>query len=626
MNKLFLQLFCVSFLCSSCLCSAQSFQRLFGSRVNDELSSILLLRNGDYIVCGTTLSRGNGDIYVARLDSTGSIVWQNLYGGTRNESNCVAVINNNGNIIIAASSSSYNGGRDLNLLLFEIDLDGLLRWSRSYDKGANSSTSDEIPKRISLSPTGLIICATIGAPNTLSPDVLLLELNNDGTTINWQNQIGASGNFGDIPSSVISSRNGGYIVVGGSFSTNNNYDQVVWRLNARGILQSNFAFGGTQNENAHDIIELANNDIIVLGNFRRHSGTGLEYSLANISSNNRFNWLKTYGDNGTRDERAFSLIRTGTGFGLCGYTNAFGMGNNDVLLVWTNNQGVMNGSTSVGDSRNESSSGIVQNADGSFTLVGISDSQGTGLNDGFVVRTNINGSIDNNCSSNSIIERDVVTNTRSYNYSESNPQLGNQSVNVSQLTISLTEVDFVCPGLLPVELISFSCFTKDNKNYLQWSTSIEENSSHYMVERSDDGVSWESIGTVISIGNSTNITNYSYTDDWVFYKLIYYRLKQFDKDGSFTYSKTIALKSGIEELRISPIPTDRFVYVKGISTESGFYEVVLSDLDGSVIYNKKSQECVLCDVEIDLQNYNSGIYILKILTSEKVLTSRVFKN
>jgi hypothetical protein len=76
---------------------------------------------------------------------------------------------------------------------------------------------------------------------------------------------------------------------------------------------------------------------------------------------------------------------------------------------------------------------------------------------------------------------------------------------------------------------------------LNWETVSENNSSHFSVERSADGYTFQTIGNVPAAGNSSDIRHYSFADDNAAY-INHYRLKQVDIDGRFTYSKLLYVK------------------------------------------------------------------------------------
>jgi hypothetical protein len=102
---------------------------------------------------------------------------------------------------------------------------------------------------------------------------------------------------------------------------------------------------------------------------------------------------------------------------------------------------------------------------------------------------------------------------------------------------------FVDVQLLPVKFIAFTT-TKDNKNVvIQWSTAEEMNANMYEVERSSDGLNWKTIAYVAAMGTSQNLSNYSYSDKNITDKIVYYRVKEVDIDGNFTYTAIKSVKT-----------------------------------------------------------------------------------
>lgn len=95
---------------------------------------------------------------------------------------------------------------------------------------------------------------------------------------------------------------------------------------------------------------------------------------------------------------------------------------------------------------------------------------------------------------------------------------------------------------LPIKLISFKGFALNNsENKLEWSTLTEQNSDFITIEKSTDGLTFDPIGFQKLAGNSLSKINYNYIDRNVESKINYYRLKQFDIDGKYDYSKIISI-------------------------------------------------------------------------------------
>jgi hypothetical protein len=99
------------------------------------------------------------------------------------------------------------------------------------------------------------------------------------------------------------------------------------------------------------------------------------------------------------------------------------------------------------------------------------------------------------------------------------------------------------PTSLPVELIYFEGFGYQYYNTLKWSTASEYNSDYFSLERSVNGEQWDYVGATKATGNSTQVVNYLYVDNFRFNGFIYYKLNQFDFDGNFKVYGPISINN-----------------------------------------------------------------------------------
>ncbi|MBH8559362.1 RCC1 domain-containing protein [Hymenobacter negativus] len=114
------------------------------------------------------------------------------------------------------------------------------------------------------------------------------------------------------------------------------------------------------------------------------------------------------------------------------------------------------------------------------------------------------------------------------------------------------------PTPLPVELLSFTAEKRGTTVALAWATASEKNSDRFEVERSRDGRSFERIGQVAAAGSSTSVRRYDFLDRQYPGETnhLYYRLRQVDLDGTFSYSpaRTVTV-GGPATLALFPNPT-----------------------------------------------------------------------
>ncbi len=94
---------------------------------------------------------------------------------------------------------------------------------------------------------------------------------------------------------------------------------------------------------------------------------------------------------------------------------------------------------------------------------------------------------------------------------------------------------------LPVSLLYFNAELTESNVALSWSTASEINNDYFTVQRSGDGEVFENVSTVKGSGNSTQIRYYNFSDEKPYSGLNYYRLKQTDFDGKYSYSSLVAV-------------------------------------------------------------------------------------
>jgi len=138
---------------------------------------------------------------------------------------------------------------------------------------------------------------------------------------------------------------------------------------------------------------------------------------------------------------------------------------------------------------------------------------------------------------------------------------------------------------LPIELLNFEVSYNENisKVDVAWSTATETNNDFFTIERSADGQNFASISTVRSKagnGNSQTVLNYEITDNNPLHGTSYYRLKQTDFNGNFTYFKILSLNSDNEAQNI-------FMYPNPVNSKSGLNINIIGHKDEQVFVSVK---------------------------------------
>ncbi len=169
---------------------------------------------------------------------------------------------------------------------------------------------------------------------------------------------------------------------------------------------------------------------------------------------------------------------------------------------------------------------------------------------------------------------------------------------------------------LPVEFIGFSAIPKENKYVsLDWTTATEVNNDYFTVEKSTDGTSWEIVKTIDGAGNTSTLLSYSTTDEYPYYGLSYYRLKQTDFDGQFSYSKVLTVEiETTNSTFIYPNPAVNRLTLTG--DETIIKDITIFNLAGlDVTHLAKFEEQGKARVIIDISNMGKGLYFIQTKTT-----------
>ncbi len=171
-------------------------------------------------------------------------------------------------------------------------------------------------------------------------------------------------------------------------------------------------------------------------------------------------------------------------------------------------------------------------------------------------------------------------------------------------------------NILPVDLLNFTATEIGKNAELAWTVGFESNNEAFLVEKSENGLDFDKIGTVNSLGNSTEAVTYKFTDD-NFMTTSFYRLQQVDLDGQASFSRIIKLEKRNEGLNLTIVPNP---FTDVISIRSNLIldfnsqlDYSLTAIDGKAILQGKT---TVSDLEARLNSFfvqsGNGVYFLKI--------------
>lgn len=177
----------------------------------------------------------------------------------------------------------------------------------------------------------------------------------------------------------------------------------------------------------------------------------------------------------------------------------------------------------------------------------------------------------------------------------------------------------------PVELLSFDAKLNTAQTVdLNWINASDDDSERYLVERSQDGIDFETIGAKQAAGNAGKSTEYAFEDKNPIQGISYYRIKQIGIDGEYMFSKVeqIILDGGQISLFPNPLGDERKLYLNGVfpfGAKAKIYDISGREV-ASFDIGKDEFEATH---DLNLSGLDAGVYLVSLFLVNRRVTERV---
>lgn len=245
------------------------WDKTFGKATDDKLATLLPTENNGWLLVGTTQGKEfKNDIWVAKTNAKGKVIWEKTYGEAANEAAHKAVATKDGGLLIAGVRGmtqmvKQEGIRTLKLdqsiWLLRLDKAGDVVWEKTIE-------SDNLPNITGLVTTkdgGFALLANKRFAEVKYEDAWLIGLKENGD-IAWNTTFG--GEYIDVMNSLVATVDGGFILAGGKFDKRT-LRSDVWLIKTGSIGQVEWekSFGGKGTDIAYTIIQTADQNFVLGG-------------------------------------------------------------------------------------------------------------------------------------------------------------------------------------------------------------------------------------------------------------------------------------------------------------------------------------------------------------------------
>ena len=190
-------------------------------------------------------------------------------------------------------------------------------------------------------------------------------------------------------------------------------------------------------------------------------------------------------------------------------------------------------------------------------------------------------------------------------------------------TVENTSGSVVVSTPLPVKLLYFTAKETKGSVVLTWATAQEADNEAFLVERSVDGQRYETVQRIAGAGNSTTTLVYTHTDNQLPPAArVYYRLKQVDIDGRFTYSGVVSVALKGEQSGLSVYPNPVGAQFR-ITLPAGATQGVLSIFDAAGVL--RTVQKISGTTTINSSPWAAGTYYVQLQAGGKVFQQTIVK-
>ncbi len=355
------------------------WEEVFGGAKDERGLALLETKGGGYLMAGYTPSKGAGnkDLWLVKTDQSGEMEWERTMGGPGDDEGWAVLETEDGGYLIGGfTESSGAGGKDL--WLVKTYSDGYERWTKTFGgPGDDWGVAVLETKDGGYAAVGITTSSGSGGS-----DGWIVKTDPDGKK-EWDVAIGGSKNDG--ASSILETKDG--YVIAGTTESYGSGGKDVWlaKTDADGERIWEKTFGGPGDERGNFVLE-TDDGYVIVGVTESEGSGGRDLWIAKTDSEGEKVWEKTFG--GPGDDGGWTALEAKDG-GLIvvGYTESQGNGKQDLWLLKASSDGEKVWEKTFGGSGFDLGRSIVSTKDGGWAMTGWTESEGSGGQDLWLVKT-----------------------------------------------------------------------------------------------------------------------------------------------------------------------------------------------------------------------------------------------
>ncbi len=357
-------------------CNQRTYQAVFGSNLNDLAYGLTEDESGNIYISGGTYNFGNEDGFLSKFNKYGDLIWYKTYGGTEEDYFQKHVVTSDKGLLLLGCSKSYGvGGGDV--WIVKVDSSGSVLWSKTV---GGTSVESAWYATVAID-SGYFVYGNTYSYGSGGADNYLIRLNKKGD-LKWTKTYG-NNYFNDLKG--LTNYPDGNSIYCSNYATSSSADALLAMIDSVGNILWSFSFGGEFNDGLYTLTKDGNGNIYIAG-FVRSSPSNQEMFVASFTSNGNKRWMKMIEGNG--NDALYNIEISGDEILLNGHTNSYGFGNIDGSFIRMDTTGNLIFAKTIGGANDDYLFSCLKSNDSSYYAIGYSASFSNNDNQIFLNKLN----------------------------------------------------------------------------------------------------------------------------------------------------------------------------------------------------------------------------------------------
>ena len=344
----------------------QGWETTFGGTGIDKGQSVQQTTDGGYVIVGQTGATGQpGSVYLLKTDGNGVEQWSQTFFGISGASGNSVQQTTDGGYVIVGQTAILGTSFESDVYLIKTDGSGIEQWGQTFG-GAYPFLDNGFSIQQTTDGGYVIVGSSYSSQAGALANILLIKTDGNGVE-QWSQSFG--GALDDEGYSVQQTTDGGYIITGkvdGSFDGSQDSDICLKKTNGNGVVQWSQTFGGTENDFGKSVQQTNDGGYIITGMF-----DASDICLIKTDGNGVEQWSQIFGGNGENSQGYSVQQTTDGGYIITGQIRVTSpVSDWDVYLIKTDGSGIEQWSQTFGGTSDDFGYSVQQTTDDGYIITG----------------------------------------------------------------------------------------------------------------------------------------------------------------------------------------------------------------------------------------------------------------